>query len=184
MNNYHPFLPRASNNISIKKLNDAVTWLKISMITSNILSKKSKGALNCTFTDTSQGFLMLTLSFVERKDFKDHNSLSSVCNEQHSFSTRNMFFNKGFFKEAINHHAIIPLLLSLCYALLSLTAILMPKLQSFLKFCHLLFFLCVHRRFRSCLLWKFAKKALNFFWLLSSKLPFCLRSWQKFSKWR
>ena len=54
-----------------------------------------------------------------------------------------MFFNKGFSEEAINLHARLDCFLFVMLCILSflgLTAILIPKLQSFLKFCyHLLF---------------------------------------------
>ena len=106
MNNYHPFLPRASNNISIEKSNDAVTWLNILMITGNILLNKTKRALDCTLTDTFQGFLMLTLSFVgERKNLRPQQPIWVSAMSNITFQRQICFSNKGLFEEAINLHA-------------------------------------------------------------------------------
>ena len=182
MNNNHPFLPRASNNISIEKSNDAVTWLNISMITSNILLNKTKGALNCTFTDTCQGFLMLTLSFVgERKNLRPQQPIWVSAMSNITFQRQICFSNKGLFEEAINLHAIIPWLLSLCYALFcfifwadsyyhSKIAIILEILPSFV------FSFAFIDAWGVTYCDDSLKKAPNFFWLQSSKLPLCLRS--------
>ena len=163
MNNNHPFLPRASNNISIEKSNDAVTWLKISMITSNILFNKTKRASDCAFTDTCQGFQMLTLSFVgERKNLRPQQPIWVSALSNITFQRQICFSNKGLFEEAINLHAIIPWLLSLCYALFFLFYFLGWQLLSFQNCNHswnfaiICFFFCFHRRLRSYLLWRFA----------------------------
>ena len=144
MNNNHPFLPRASNNISIEKSNDAVTWLKISMITSNILFNKTKRASDCTFTDTCQGFQMLTLSFVgERKNLRPQQPIWVSAMSNRSFSKTNMFFQqriiwRGY--KSSRQHSLIAFSL-LCFVLFHFLGWqLIPKLQSSVKFCHRLFF--------------------------------------------
>ena len=166
MNNYHPFLPRASNNISIEKSNDAVTWLNISMITSNILLNKTKRALNCTFTDTCQGFLMLTLSFVgERKNLRPQQPIWVSAMSNITFQRQICFSDKGLFEEAINLHVIIPWLLSLCYALFFFfifwaDSYYHSKIAIILEICHHLFFLLLSSTLEELLIVKIHLKKL------------------------
>ena len=69
------------------------------MITSNILLNKTKRALNCTFTDTSQGFLMLTLSFVgERKNLRPQQPIQVSVMSNIAFQREICFSTKDSLK--------------------------------------------------------------------------------------
>ena len=103
MNNNHPFLPIASNNISIEKSNDAVTWLKISMITSNILYLYIFWYLS----GISNAHIIIRW---RKEELKTTTAYLSVCNEQHNFSKTNMFFQqriiwRGY--KSSRHHSLI-----------------------------------------------------------------------------
>ena len=73
-----------------------------------------------------------------------------------------MFFNKGFSEEAINLHARLDCLLFVMLCIFfGLTEILIPKLQSFLKFCHHLLFSLRSSTLKKLLIVKIRQKMLS-----------------------
>ena len=182
MNNNHPFFASGIK----QHFHWEVEWCRdviehFNDITSNILLNITKRALDCTLTDTYQGFLMLTLSFVgERKNLRPQQPIWVSAMSNITFQRQICFSNKGLFEEAINLHAI-PWLLSLCYALFcfifwadsyhhSKIAIILEILPSFV------FSFAFIDAWGVTYCEDSLQKAPNFFWLQSSKLPLCLRS--------
>ena len=165
MNNYHPFLPRASNN----------TIIGNNMSVNKTFFKKS---FKLYFSWYQSGIFDTYIIIRWRKeDFEDRNSLFKSL--QWAIK-RNMFFNKGLFWRGYKSSRLYSLM---AFSLLCLfCSFFWPDRNSHSKIAisrETLPSFAIFRFIDACQVAyceDSLKKARNLFWLLSSKLPLCLWS--------